>query len=315
MAAATVLAILVLTGETQRPELAALLSAANEVVSAADAVRVVETPKISDAEALRVERDLSATAVVQLSWSDAGRQRARLRLHAGRTNRWIDRELQFAVDDTPSERGRTLGFAIASMLPEGDPELKVGTAQRTSTPSEQQAPATMGRHAVGASLVGAAGLGGPAAGIGGALRAETMVTERTSIGIKAAVRRGEIPELEAGSLTVIGGAGATFQWLEAGGSLPLGLAARADALLVYHAVSHAGPTSETLWKGHLMPGAALGVEATWRITHGLELVLGGGLEVAIGTVDVTVVAAPPAAGHATIPAARAVAEAGVRMRF
>lgn len=316
MPAATVLVILVLTGEAHRPELAALMSAADAVAGAPNVVRMLEAPKVSDEEALRVEHDLNIAAVVQLTWRDPERLRARLRLHASRTNRWIDRELQFAPQDTPTERGRTLGFAIASMLPEGDPELQIRAVEGPSTAEGRSIPAPLERYAVGASFAGAIGLGGPASGVGGVLRAETKVGDRVSIGLKGGVRGGEISEVGAHTVTVVGGAGAAFRWLSADASgLPLGLAARADALLLYHAVSHRNSTGDTQWQGHIMPGAAVGLEATWQLTSVLDLVLGGGLELAFGTVDVTVVAAPPAGGTATIPAARAAADVGARIRF
>jgi hypothetical protein len=144
-----------------------------------------------------------------------------------------------------------------------------------------------------------------------------MVSERASIGLKAGVRGGDLPQVGAQNLTVVGGAGAAFRLLlpDDAGSVPLGLAARVDVMLLYHAVSHQDSTGETQWRGHALPGAAVGLEATWRLARSLDLVLGGALEVAFGTVDVTVVAAPPGGGTVTIPAARAAAEAGVRVRF
>jgi hypothetical protein len=315
MPAAAVLAILVLTGEAQRPELAALMSAADAVAGAPNVVRLVEAPKVSDAEALRVEHALEIAAVVQLTWRDPERLRARLRLHAARTNRWIDRELQFAPEDSPTERGRTLGFAIASMLPEGDPALQIRAAEGTATTPEPRGPPPLERYAIGASFVGAVGLGGPASGIGGTLRAEALVSERVSIGLGGGARRGDLSEVGAHTLTVRGGGGAGFRLSGAAGTSPLGLTLRADALLLYHAVSRQSSSGEARWQGHLIPGAAVGLEATWSLARALDLVLGGGLEVAFGTVDVTVVAAPPAGGAATIPAVRAVADLGVRLRI
>jgi hypothetical protein len=309
--AAAVLAILVVTGEAQRPELAATLTAAREVVGAG-AVRLVEAPALSDAEALRVERQLDAAASVQVTWRDPQRLQALLRLHAARTDRWIDRELRFLPEDTPQERGRTLGFAIASMLPEGDPDLSTTPAPSSS---EEPPAAPLLRHAVSAAVVASAGLGGPAGGIGLALAGDTFATERLSIGLKVAARGGRISEVDATAVTALVGAGATFWWRVPDRAHALGLGGRAGALLLLHAVSHAGPSGQAEWKGHLLPGADLGVTATWRVAPNVEAVLGAALEVAFGTVDVTVVAAAPANGSATIPALRAVADLGVRMRF
>lgn len=311
--AGAVLAILVVTGEAQRPELTATLAAARDVVGTVDAVRVVDAPKVSDAEALRVERQLAAAAVVEVTWRDPERLHARLRLHAARTDRWIDREIHFAREDTPQERGRALGFSIASMLPEGDPALQVASTQPPDEPPAPPPP--VGRHALGASVAASAGLGGPAGGVGLALQGDTFVTERLSVGIKVAARGGRISEVDATSVTALVGAGAAHWWLVPDRVHALGLGARADALLLLHAVSHEGPTGQSEWKGHVLPGADLGVAATWRLTETVEAVLDAGIEVAFGTVDVTVVAAPPANGSATIPALRAVTDLGVRARF
>jgi hypothetical protein len=315
MSAAVVLAILVVAGESQKPELAALRDAAGDVAGGASAVRVIESPKVSDAEALRVEHDLDMTAVVQLTWCDGDRLLARLRLHAARTNRWIDREIRFARGDTARERGRALGFAIASMLPEGDPQLQIQLSGRADAPVGPPTPPPPQRHAVAASLAVGAGLGGPAGGVGGALGAETAVTERAAMGLRVGLRHGQLSDVEARSLTAVVACGATFRWRVPDETHALGLGARADALLLYHSISRAGPAGGTQSKGHLMPGADLLLEATWRLSRPVELVLDGGVEVAFGTVDVTVVAAPPAAGTATIPAVRAVANLGVRLRF
>jgi hypothetical protein len=311
--AGAVLAILVVTGEAQRPELAATLAAAREVVGAVDSVRVVEAPKVSDTAALLVERQLAATAVVQVTWRDPERLHARLRLHAARTDRWIEREIHFAREDTPQERGRALGFSIASMLPEGDPQLQVASAPPPDEPPAPPHPS--GRHALGAAVAASAGLGGPAGGIGLALAGDTFVTERLSVGLNVAARGGRISEVGATLVTGLVGAGAARWWLVPDRDHALGLGARADALLLLHAVSHEGPTGQSEWKSHVLPGADLRVTATWRLTQTVEAVLNAGIEVAFGTVDVTVVAAPPANGSATIPALRAVADLGVRARF
>jgi hypothetical protein len=199
------------------------------------------------------------------------------------------------------------------MLPEGDPELQV----QPPPPASPAPPASrpLGRHAVGASLSGGAGLGGPAGGLGATVFADTFLAERVSAGLKVSARGGRISELDATSLTALVGAGAAL-WLRVSDrDLALGLGARADALLLVQAVSHAGLAGETQWKSHTLPGADLGLVATWRLTETVELALGTTLEVAFGTVDVTVVAAPPANGRATIPVLRAVADLGVRARF
>src|SRR5438105_4145093 len=117
MTAGALLVILVAAGEARAPATAAMEAAAAEVVGEQGGVRVLELAALGDAEALRVERAQAARVVVSLAWRDARQVNAHLRLHAARTDRWVDRDLAFADADTLPERGRALGFAMATMLP------------------------------------------------------------------------------------------------------------------------------------------------------------------------------------------------------
>ena len=90
-----------------------MLTAAAEAAGSDEPVRLVSLPALSDQEALRIEQRSGERATVQVAFRDAEHRRARLRLHAARTDRWIDREIEFQEGDSASERGRALGFAIA----------------------------------------------------------------------------------------------------------------------------------------------------------------------------------------------------------
>jgi hypothetical protein len=312
MTPAAVLAILVATGEAHAAPTAAMAAAAAEVVGTEGAVRVVETSALTDAESLRVERELGVRAVVALAWSDTDHLRARLRLHAARTDRWIDRELDFAAGDTPGERGRALGFAMASMLPAGDPAIPLATRE---PPPPATPPPPLGSNVFEASFVVGAGLGGPAGGPGAGLGYERFVASHASLLVSAAGRLGHIEPIEAREVTASAGLGAALWPRAPAADARFGLAIRGEAIFLYEAIEHTSAAGAATWKGHAMPGAALSVAATLRVAGQLEAVLAGGAEIAFGTVDVSVVAAKPAAGAAQIPAVRAVAEAGLRLRF
>jgi hypothetical protein len=315
MTAATVLVILVATGEGRAPETTAMSAAAAEVIGEPNSVRVDEADPPADASALRVEKGLGARAVVALTWSDADHLKAHLRLHAARTDRWIDRELVFAAEDKRSERGRTLGFAMASMLPASDPTFPLA-ATSDSRPQDLPPPAP-GPNVVEASFLAASGLGGPAGGLGGRLAGERFVANRISLGVSVAGRMGRIQEVDAKEVVASAGAGAAIWPITpaSGGGGHAGLAIRGEILLLYQGVAHTNAAGTTAWRSQVMPGGALTVEGTWGVTRRLELVLAGGVEIAAGTIDVTVVASPPQGGTARIPAARAVAEAGARVHF
>src|SRR5436190_22444037 len=114
MSGAVVVAIVVAVGEARTPTTSALVTAAKEALGAAATFRVFEVSPPSDEAALTVEDDLEARAVVTIVWEDAPRLHAHTRMHVSRTDRWTDREIVFEAVDTPVERGRALGFAVAS---------------------------------------------------------------------------------------------------------------------------------------------------------------------------------------------------------
>jgi hypothetical protein len=307
MSAAVVVAIVVAAGQAQAPPTRAMADAAAEVVGDLGGVRVVERLPPSDEEALRAERELGARAVVTLAWGDADRLLARLRLHAARTDRWIERELVFGAADTPEERGRALGFALASMLPEGDPSLPRAASE--PTPLEPP-PRPLGPNALEAAFLAGAGLDGPAGGLGGRIAFERALTPRLGAGLSLASRLGRATPVDARELTTTVGLGLSLGLLEPG---RVGLAIRVEALAVHEAVERV-TAQATSWRSHLMPGAGLVVEATLRLAGPLALAIAGGGELALGTVDVEVLA-PGQATQARIPAARVVGTAGLQIRF
>jgi hypothetical protein len=304
-----VLAILVAVGESRSPVVTTVDQAASDVVGAG-AVKIVEVAMLSDAEALRVESALATRATVQLEWRDPAKQNAHLRLHAARTDRWIDRDIAFAAEDTPVERGRTLGFAIASMLPEGDPSLRFELRDEPAPP-----PPPPSRNAAALAATATAGLGGPASGWGGVATVERFFGDSTSLDVSVAGRLGRIAELGARELTTSAGVGGAWWPVAPTASRSWGVALRVEALLLYHAVSHARAGGAVQWKGDLLPGADLKVEGTYRLVPAFEVVAGVGAEVAFGTIDVTVTPPPAGDGLATIPSLRALAALGIRARF
>ena len=116
MSSAIVVVILVAAGEGNAPATATIAAAAAETLgpNASFVVREVAVP--SDNDALTLEDDLHASAVVEIVWSGSARTRVMLRLHLDRLDRWVQRDVTFLPADNPRERSRTVGFALASML-------------------------------------------------------------------------------------------------------------------------------------------------------------------------------------------------------
>jgi hypothetical protein len=155
MADAATLIVLVAAAEATDPTTHAMARATKDALGPAARVVVRETPgDPGDAEAIAAERAENADAVVELSWiaSREGRHRqASVRMHLRNSGRWVDRWITFRPTDADAERGRTLGFAIASILPEAatpgspsspSPASTVGTTTPTPPAPDGAAPET-----------------------------------------------------------------------------------------------------------------------------------------------------------------------------
>jgi hypothetical protein len=327
MSAAAVLAIVIAAGEAGTPVTQAMLVAATEALGGSPTVAVFEAAPPTDAEALRVEETAGVRAVAQVIWLDRSRARATIRLHVARTDRWIDRSLTFSADDKQVERGRTLGFAVASMLPEADAALRsTRSPSRSPSPSpsdEQPSPLAappptrtpvLRQRFAGLSLIGGNDLQGVAAGLGGALEAAVPASDTFALRFSAGLRGGGIASVSATGLNITVGAGAAWSPWAGQVDRRLDLALRTDALLILQAVRHTRSSGESEWKATPLPGADVLVEAGWRLGGDLHAVAAIGLEAAFGSVDVSVVTSSQTQ-TATIPALRAVGQAGLRLYF
>src|SRR5258708_29822274 len=112
--------VLVGAGEASDPTPSAMDRATRGAAEAATVdVREARSPSPTDDEALALEKTLPPTAVVELRWTDAAHRKALLRVHLSLESRWVERTVAFKPSDAIAERGRTLGFAVAAMMPEG----------------------------------------------------------------------------------------------------------------------------------------------------------------------------------------------------
>lgn len=122
MADPVTLIVLVAAGEANSATTRAMTRTAHEALGPSSHVAVQETNgDPSDAEALAAEHKEGSDAVVELVWIDARHREVRLRAHLARSRHWLERSIDFRPSDVESERGRTLGFALASILPESEP--------------------------------------------------------------------------------------------------------------------------------------------------------------------------------------------------
>jgi hypothetical protein len=99
------------------------------------------TPTPSDEEALAVEKATHSVAIVELRWTDGSHRKATLRIHLANEARWVERAIAFKPSDAFAERGRTLGFAVASMLPDWGTRTGTAATAATATAGGTTAPA------------------------------------------------------------------------------------------------------------------------------------------------------------------------------
>jgi hypothetical protein len=289
-----------------------------------------------DEESAARTADGHVDGVVELSWTSE--EQARLHCYVAREQRWVDREITFDKSRTgslreTSERGRLLGFAVATMFApeqlEAEPEVThekdrgappivppASPASPTSptSPADKQAPLPTdapAERAVEFAGVISSGLGdGTASGIGANAAVRLAWLGPVSTRFFLSGRAGSIAQAQATTRTVLGGAGLALAVMPSERMLQLG--ARLDAFVSYFAASHLSeddvvPDTQSRW----LPGAGLLAEAGLRFPGGVGLFLGAGLEAMAGSTYVYT----HGKRVAVVPPLRAVGELGLRAPF
>jgi hypothetical protein len=282
-----------------------------------------------------VERaSANADVVVQVQWSDGERQRARIvvRTSDGRT---AERTLTFGSADPATERGRTLGFAVAAMIPE---DLRADDATRpqpatppgaTSAPAPPPSPVPAAPtvpaktseardHSeeprlrrslwLDASAQGGVGIGGSATALGGAL-ALRVPFEHVALRVGGAFRAGSISEAGASSTVVRGDAGIAFFTLAIDPHVTVG--ARTGIVVLRHALTRTEPNGVQTSGGHTLFGAEAVLEGSVTLSSRIAVLLALGAEVAFGQTAVVV----SDARVAELPPLRGISELGARFAF
>ena len=318
MSAAVVLAIVVATQNVDDQATESMRATAVEALGSEDAVVVRESDDTTDDETLRIERLVRAQTAAQVIWLDASHTRARARVHVAETDQWTERTIEFAVVDTAIERGRALGFAVTSMLPEealaANPHRK-----RPAKPAEL----STAMRLVG---VGSTGLGGTAGGYGASIAGEFFVTQTMAVRLGIAGRQGSVAlaGLPGNDRLISGAVGVSFWPRRAsfGGILAAGI--RVDALLLHHTIYDQRSSTTTPQSSKNLPGLdALG-ELALHLGSRVDIIGSLGVEAAIGDTGLQVEVLDPG-GHpldppqfkeqGQIPALRGVAEVGIRVSF
>ncbi|HET9959212.1 MAG TPA: hypothetical protein VFQ61_32205 [Polyangiaceae bacterium] len=140
LSAPVVIVIWTLASELSSPGTQALTGAAHEALGP-DAQIVLKgaSPTADDQELATAG---PATSVVHLTWDTGEHRRARIVCYLPKTGRWLERQITFSQADPEVERGRTLGFFLASMFLEAgvvpEPRNKREPARPDESESEQK---------------------------------------------------------------------------------------------------------------------------------------------------------------------------------
>jgi hypothetical protein len=138
MAAPVTLIVLVAAGQAASPLTIAMAQATHDAFAGA-VTDTRETRAVpTDADALLAEAISHPDAVAQVLWEPRHRH-AKLRMHFARSQRWVERSFDFSPSDPAVERGRTLGFAAAAMLPGAAEEAAVSPTGAVPTDATPEA--------------------------------------------------------------------------------------------------------------------------------------------------------------------------------
>jgi len=249
-----------------------------------------------DEEALTLARQAHATAVVELRWangpSSSGGPRGvtRMQLHAhvsgagaaaagAKEGSWVDRTLTFANIDDPGERGRTVGLAVASMIP-----LEWRTPPPPAPPVQAHAaPTVQGqskRELVAVDLLGMAAVGGAGSAWGGEGRVRVNLGRMLAVQALGNVRFGSVSDAEADARTIAVGGGLVVR-LAQGPRWEIAVAG--DALALGQSLQR-GDATEARW----ILAAQLTAEGAWFFSEHVGFVGAVGEEVGFGATRVFV---------------------------
>ena len=142
MGAALVILVLVATGETADPSTGAARAALVAMARRPVDVAVRETSVVPDeAEAAWIAADSKVDVVAEIGWGEGKHEHATVHLH-GRDGRVLRAaELDFKAAEPTAERGRAIGFAIATML--ADEPVAAGIVASTTAAEARAAAAAV----------------------------------------------------------------------------------------------------------------------------------------------------------------------------
>jgi hypothetical protein len=330
MLSPAVLIVLITSPLAVEPTTASFERAVREVLGSSAEVHV-ETLPTSLPDRTALARAGGADGVVELSWSEE-RSRAVLHSYVKSEQRWIDRTIEFNAADRDGDRGRLLGFAVASMFmdaprfveardvspvpatPDASPAALVMAAPVTSAHISEPSPSAWPGGGIGTrslEFAGIAALGFGANGEAGARAALSIsLSEPLWLRLEVAARAGEIPLAQANVRRLQSGVGLAWSLLPEQSALEL--RARADALGGWMEVGHLSSDDVKSVRHHRwLLGADAVATLGYRVSTLATVYAGLGLEAMLGRTHVYT----HGAEVASVPGLRGMGEAGFRTSF
>ncbi len=233
------------------------------------------------AEAARPSPRPEATVV--LHWEQDGR-RAHLKVRPQPSAEWLERDLGFDAHDLVAERGRAVGLAIASMLPElpEAPPLPAASTRTHPAPPRgpRPQPAPLGEVQLRVQLgLAPGGLGG---GVGGALEGQLYLGPLVGLHATFGLRGADAPAVEGTESHLRAGGGLAVRWRVA---RAFELGAALDLLVLRDSVGHFSIDGDDLTpvsQARALPGLRGDLRAAWFFTGNAAVGLSLGAEGAFG---------------------------------
>src|SRR5882724_7489670 len=118
MPTALVLVVFINAADVRAQATLALRRAATQALGPDARVSVQDYSTIPPSDAELAQKSANADLVAELVWQDDAHQHALVHCYVSKLHRFVNRELAFEPQDELGERGRLIGFALASMAPE-----------------------------------------------------------------------------------------------------------------------------------------------------------------------------------------------------
>lgn len=249
----------------------AMVQTASEALGDRATIQLAEAPKESldpNEIQVRVTWDESHT-VALMNVQGAGRD--------------LSRRVAFSEADADNERGRTLGFVLASMLPEQLVRAPTSSAGPTTTEERFGYIEASGLFSLAPSEDSSV------LSFGGSVAGAWFPIPMLGLRLGLAARAGDLAEAQANALWMSATTGAILAFARPKAGFPLELDIWVAGGIMRQSATHysaddASPVTQSQW----LPVMEGHIDIGWAVTSDLELLLGGGLEAALGKVDIFV---------------------------